>query len=125
MSFSSDVSKWTTKARVETDQQLRKVVFEMFSRIVQRTPVDTGRARGAWAVTMAPAPAWTDTGALDPSAAASGVLTALNNVKAGGIVWIASGLPYIQRLEYGYSKQAPSGMVRITAVEFGDIVAAA
>ena len=39
----------------------------------------------------------------------------------GGVAYLSNGLVYAQRLEYGaWSKQAPTGMVRVTAIEFGD-----
>jgi hypothetical protein len=38
----------------------------------------------------------------------------VTSVKAGGEVWIVNNLPYAGRLEYGYSQQSPSGMVRVT-----------
>jgi hypothetical protein len=28
------------------------------------------------------------------------------------VVWFVNNLPYAERIEYGYSKQAPEGMVR-------------
>lgn len=38
-------------------------------------------------------------------------------VQAGGVTLISNPLPYAQRLEYGWSKQAPQGMVRLTLIE--------
>ncbi len=38
--------------------------------------------------------------------------------KAGDVIYLANSLPYIRRLEYGWSKQAPAGMVRGTVGEF-------
>jgi hypothetical protein len=41
----------------------------------------------------------------------------------GGLVYLSNGLPYGPRLEYeGWSKQAPSGMIRVSALEFQDYV---
>lgn len=40
------------------------------------------------------------------------------------VLWISNNLPYAVRLEYGWSKQAPSGMVRVTLLELGAIVQA-
>lgn len=41
----------------------------------------------------------------------------------GGVVFMTNGLPYAKRLEYeGWSSQAPAGMVRISALQFGDYV---
>lgn len=35
-----------------------------------------------------------------------------------GTIFLCNSLPYAHRLEYGYSKQAPSGVVRITVQNF-------
>lgn len=42
--------------------------------------------------------------------------------KVGGVTYVANNLPYALRLEYGWSKQAPSGMVRTTLAEFDSYV---
>lgn len=57
---------------------------ELFTKIVDATPVDTGRARDGWEIDEAP---------------------------LGGITWIENSVPYIAELENGSSKQAPAGMV--------------
>lgn len=36
--------------------------------------------------------------------------------------WLANSLPYIKRLEDGYSKQAPAGMLKLTVEEFKQTV---
>ncbi|HNB45358.1 MAG TPA: hypothetical protein PLL72_14240 [Burkholderiaceae bacterium] len=35
-----------------------------------------------------------------------------------GTIWISNSLPYAKKLEFGYSKQAPGGMVRLTVQDF-------
>jgi hypothetical protein len=45
-----------------------------------------------------------------------------NRLEAGSIFYLTNNLPYGERLEYGYSKQAPSGMVRITLAEYEKIL---
>jgi hypothetical protein len=38
------------------------------------------------------------------------------------VIYLTNALPYARRLEYGWSKQAPSGMVRISAMRFAEAV---
>lgn len=39
----------------------------------------------------------------------------------GGVAYLSNGLPYAKRLEFdAWSKQAPAGMVRVSAMEFDD-----
>lgn len=40
----------------------------------------------------------------------------------GGTIYMTNSLPYALKLENGYSKQAPIGMVRLSAVEFARAV---
>lgn len=80
-----------------------------------------GRFRGNWQVGFDVAPD-SETDRIDKSgtetlAAGSAVLAefrATNN----SVIYFVNNVPYAVRLEFGYSKQAPRGMVRITAQEF-------
>lgn len=125
MSFSLDLSKFAKKAEANAAAVVKKVATDMFSRVVIRTPVDTGRARGNWQITF--------------NAPASGTLTQVDPTGRGtiaqigaeaskwkqGDIWLTNNLPYANRLEYGWSKQAPAGFVRVTVREFRQYVDAA
>lgn len=96
----------------------KKIVLTVFRNIVFRTPVDTGRARGNWQVTISQ-PAETVVDGKDKSGAivnrnAAADLQALLPFQTA---WITNNLPYIQRLEDGYSTQAPGGMVQVALAE--------
>lgn len=107
------------------------IALEAFSKIVRRTPVLTGKARGNWNLSVGtpdlterrPAP----TGQTSINRAKQ--VLGSNRSGAGKIkrIYIANGLPYILRLENGWSKQAPAGMVAITLAELpslaGQIIA--
>jgi hypothetical protein len=116
--FSQRVQLRTNKVREEqVPLFLRVVTLDALSRIVLKTPVDTGRARGAWQVNINEVGA----GSLIKSKSGDRTIAAgsarLTKVKSGDMIYITNDLPYIQRLERGYSGQAPSGMVRITVAE--------
>jgi hypothetical protein len=82
-----------------------------------------GRFRGNWQVSFgSPAASAVDT--VDPGGGqtlAAG-LAALAKAKVGVVIYIVNNVPYAERLEFGWSKQAPSGVVRVTAAEFQGIV---
>ena len=44
---------------------------------------------------------------------------------AGGVTYLSNSLPYAVPLENGWSKQAPQGMVKLTAQEFPQYVSQA
>lgn len=82
-----------------------------------------GRFRGNWQVTLN-APAAGELERIDPAGAATIAdgLATIAPVKFGATVYLVNNLPYAIRLEYGWSTQAPAGVVRITAAEFQGIV---
>ena len=61
---------------------------------------------------------------IDPTgAAAIGRLKAKLEVLKGGMeFYFTSNLPYAERLEYGWSEQAPAGMVRVSVASWQSIV---
>ena len=101
---------------------IRAVTLEALNRIVLKTPVNSGRARGNWNVLIG-----TDG---EEDAAESDDKTGTEAISRGGdvigdyaretgfpVISIYNNLPYIGRLEDGYSNQAPVGMVATTAAE--------
>jgi hypothetical protein len=99
-------------------QVTRLVALEALSRVVMKSPVDTGRFRGNWQVSIGGRATGT-LARLDPSgqqtiAAGAAVIARLDRPVA---VFITNNLPYANRLENGWSKQAPTGMVAVTIAE--------
>src|SRR5262249_55564904 len=85
--------------------------------VVPRTPVDTGLARGNWHAdinqpTIASLLVYDKTARNTPRA----IRSAIKNFPKDGKLIISNWLPYIERLEAGYSRQAPSGMARLSAL---------
>lgn len=113
-SFSADISRFISKAQGNIDLALRQTVVLAAQGVVMTTPVDTGRARANWMFGKV-LPKGTLDG-IDTSGAATIAKIAgqVTSLKAGGEVWIVNNMPYAGRLEYGYSQQAPAGMVRVT-----------
>lgn len=139
--FVADISAWVAKAKGSLDQIVRGVAIDLGKSVIERTPVDTGRAKGSWRIsanapdtsTMSEAEASALDGEPKTDARkAAGNREGMKNIDEGAgkikgdiprSIFITNALPYIKRLEYGWSvKQAPEGMVRITAAEFQKIV---
>lgn len=97
----------------------RRIGLEALRRIVQKTPVDTGRARGNWDLTIGLPSGSADMDRKDPGGGDTirRGSAALSNLKAFALIYITNNLPYINYLENGSSKQAPVGMVEVTVQE--------
>lgn len=143
--FSIPIAQLAEKMKLDLDTVVRKSTAQVFSAVVLKTPVDTGRARANWNVTAGAVDQTTTTS----TSAARGTAEAQKALAmpSGGVVYLANSLPYARVLEYGgypnppkmgskkrgeagvavhvrggFSMQAPQGMVRLTAQEFNDYV---
>lgn len=100
------------------DAIIRKTALELTSNIILDTPVDTGRARGAWLVSIDRENiSKTDIQDKSGITTISKAESSLNN-PIGRFIYIQNNLDYIVGLEYGKSKQAPNGMVRKNIIRF-------
>jgi hypothetical protein len=137
-SFAEQLSAFAEKTKQKHDVIVRRVVLQIGASLVERSPVGNpdlwaanqngkvagkgyvgGRFRANWQISAGDRAS----GVIDAIDASGDVSMArisafVAALQAGGVVYITNNLPYAQKLEYGHSKQAPAGMVRITAVEF-------
>ncbi len=117
--FEAKLREFAAKAGDRADAAVREVVLEIGRRLIIRSPVDTGRFRSNWFYQLdGYSSATTD----DTKADAVEGIASMPVKAAGHVHTIVNNLPYAWRLENGWSKQAPLGMVAITAVEFRGIV---
>lgn len=104
---------------------VQKIGMQVLRGVVMRTPVDTGRARSNWHVSLgSPVVIERDPYApgeklgIGEGANAQATITigaaTIEQAPAIGVIYLTNGLPYITRLEHGWSKQSPAGMVRLT-----------
>ena len=125
MSFSGDVGKFARDAAEAHDKITRAATLDFFSGTIKSTPVDTGRARGAWTTGVGEEPEASPE-RLDPGGSAATAEVVANTPQgAGQEVFLINDLPYIIELENGHSQQAPAGMVRINLARVQRIVKAA
>lgn len=134
--WSLDLTQYAKKLKVKVEDVRKTYAFALYSSIVKKTPVDTGRARGNWNVSV---------GKPDPTVEgeekypkSSGKNKAkppvklkysapkeLPNPKEDESIFICNNLPYIESLEFGSSKQSPQGMVGVTLANNENIFKAA
>jgi|JI10StandDraft_1071094.scaffolds.fasta_scaffold06669_12 hypothetical protein len=118
--FSVPLQALADKIKLDLETVARKSTFDLFSKVSLRSPVDTGRFRANWNVSYG-APNVTVTASTTQARASSEIGKALT-LPIGGVTYMANGLPYAYELEKGHSKQAPRGMVEVSAIEFSDYV---
>lgn len=122
--FEADLMKFADLVDVTIVDVVRKISLDLFARIIgnfdsHRHPVDTGRARAGWGITIGtpevpvPPPAPNGQANYYPPPA----IPDLARVDGTVPVYILNSVPYIERLEDGWSKQAPNGMVRLSLME--------
>ena len=96
------------------EKYIMKYSITLLNNLVLKTPVDTGRARGSWTVTVNAADE-NVAKLVDMSgsrAIGNGTKRIMNNYKSiNDAIYIQSNLPYIERLDKGWSQQAPYGIV--------------
>lgn len=125
MAFRDDLLRGAARVvNPKVDKLGRAAGLDLQGRIIKKTPVDTSRARSNWSLSK-DRPVFSrmitaDGGRFVRADAARTV----QNIKLseGDELWIANGVPYIERLEDGYSGQAPAGMVRVSVQEMAPVI---
>lgn len=113
MSFAREVKFAVSEMTQEADRTWRKSVAELFNRVTVRTPRDTGAAQESWLAGFSN----------DGRVGVEFTTYAEADIPAiGSSYMLYSNLPYIERLEDGYSQQQPNGMVKTVIVEWPSIV---
>lgn len=125
MGFAADLRKLCDRAGDKAEMVVRKTALELQGGMIERTPVDTGRAKGSWQVGIGMVNAaptdrrdTTPLGEKDSLAAAQAAEVALETWKPGQKIFLTLSLPYARRLENGWSSQSPGGMVRLTVQDY-------
>lgn len=103
------------KALKDADKFTKRIAGEMLQQVVVATPVDTGQARGNWRVSVGVLDKKTDQ-TQDRSGQGSisnGIATIQSGGGIGKVVYISNSLKYIEKLNNGWSMQAPKNFMQI------------
>ena len=129
-SFSADLREFAKRTNRTISQTLTGTALELATRMVMKSPVDTGRFRGNWQIGEGGPDLRTDSdydkqplGSAPSAGTFARWQDQLESVVPGTVIYVTNNLPYARRLEYdGWSKQAPAGMVRVTVAEYQQII---
>lgn len=121
-----DLNNFCEKNKVAIKEVRKNYAFALYSSIVKKTPVDTGRARANWNVSVGSP----DLSTTEDTRKTPKLKDKMPDPNGDESIFISNNLPYITKLEYGgypnppkkgsgktvngYSKQAPEGMVGVT-----------
>lgn len=130
--FLQSINAFVDKAKANNELVVKKGCIEILQDIIRMSPVGQpelwqgyapkgyvgGRFRGNWQVTF-DAPATGELDRIDPT----GMETLKDGIEqigqytyANQSVYFTNNLPYSVKLEFGHSKQAPNGIVRVAAL---------
>ncbi len=118
-----NLGAYKTRFNGRYGQFKKAVILKLFSAVIYDTPVDTGRLRGNWKLSMdegnypsAQPDLFDKVGGVTVAEVAAGIQQ--NVTPADQVVNLSNSLPYVNRIEYeGWSRlKAPDGMVRRNVV---------
>lgn len=140
MLFTQQLQEFAKKTDARTNVVIKKIIFDISSKLVLRSPVGDakywikpapkgyvgGRFRGNWQYGLNTINSTTSE-VIDKSGGKTinAIASQIPKESSGNIHYITNSLAYANRLETGWSKQAPKGMVKLTVIEFAAIVSAA
>jgi hypothetical protein len=122
-SFAESLAQFAEQAKGAIDDVFREVVIELGTSVIRLSPVDTGRFKGNWHLSIDNIEG-INYDEVDPTGqdAIASLIAAASDLTAGQVAYILNNLPYAIPLEYGHSAKAPTGMVQITLARFQQIV---
>lgn len=123
MDFLDTIYEWIEETETKIDDVLQTIVLKIGNSVVTLSPVDTGRFKGNWQLSI-------DTGTSasilrydqEGNTTLADMASKVNSFTAGQVAYIQNHVLYGDDLEHGYSRQAPDGMVVVTEAKFLRIV---
>lgn len=136
-SFTLDLQRFAEKCAERADDAVGNIVVRIAAELDKRSPVGDatywknpppagyigGHFRANWQLGVGAMPMGEIPGVDRTGEKTQGrIMAEIPEQAAGKVYYIANNAPYAQRLEYGWSRQAPQGLVGLTVTMFQDIV---
>ena len=122
MGFGADMDKFRNKVNDKTRKTVLWTCFNMSRDIIDLTPVKDGFAKNNWNSTIRNPDRTTHDIADKEGTLSFNKLNSFAPKAYAEIFYIVNSMPYIKRLENGWSKKNPEGMVMKTVARFKNIV---
>lgn len=123
--FEDIINKWVEETQARIDNVLQTIIIRIGTQLITLSPIDTGHFKGNWQLSFDGNTYEIDRKDTTGSVTLQSLSLKANSFTAGQVAYIQNHVEYGYDLEYGSSRQAPSGVVRITTSEamFRSIVA--
>lgn len=136
--FEEQIKAFAEKTEKRAELVVRKILFDLYAKIDERSPVGDakywkspaptgyvgGRFRANWQYAFSSQPS-EELNTTAYSATAEQIKTQIGTGQMLGTHYLVNNVPYAGRIENGWSRQAPTGVVKVTAEEFQHVVKAA
>lgn len=120
-SIADQLAKITAAGLEKQDKVVKSTLFDLSNEIVISSPVDEGIFINNWIGAYQLDISTTNQKGKTGAAALGRIKRVIGGLPDGGSFWMTNSLPYADRLENGWSQQAPSGMIK-TAVSHLDAI---
>tara|TARA_R110000803_G_scaffold28011_5_gene65075 strand:- start:908 stop:1312 length:405 start_codon:yes stop_codon:yes gene_type:complete len=111
--FSRNMNRLAGELERGMDRVYRRAFLSVDTAVVLATPVDTGRARGNWIPSIGRPISASRPNTFGASVSLGEGRTVAATLRSRNRAYISNNLPYIQRLNEGWSRQAPTGFVQL------------
>ena len=119
----ASISQIVKAKQKQLDDVMRASVLRLGNRIIQDSPVDTGRFINNWMSAVGTSDNSThDDESMSGSQSQEDLERMSAELKGDQIGYFTNSLPYAEELELGSSAKAPAGMVAVNVLDWQEIV---
>ncbi len=114
--FAKKLRAFADDIPAQTNEIKKMAAQEFVNQVVADTPKDTGQAKSNWITALGTADTTTiRKGPGNGDASLTRARMTIGGATPGQAIHVTNNLPYMPRLDAGYSKQAPAGFVKRAA----------
>lgn len=121
MIVSTISSEWPSLDDLEeiAEEQLKEFTGELFRACVKLSPVNTGEYSASWRVAFNEARLDTTAGGTSQSPVRGASFRWPAGYRLGDEIVVSNNVPYAELIEYGWSNQAPFGVLSVALAGLG------
>ena len=132
-SFTLDIQRFADQFEGGAEEAIRGTSISLFSAIIKSSPVDEGRFRSNWFASGASIDTGTTENVVPESQSISTMIDKINGLQDWSTFTLTNNLPYSEVIEFGgfrdgpntvggFSRQAPTGVLRVNVTRFNALL---